>query len=413
LKVLGAAVDDWQARKAVPPVRPRFIPTLAPFVLLSVITILMSLFIPFYNYSATGDPGKNLYLEVWSYDRVGFGTCCGRSSQNGGEGHTIIKGIRHTRFDLSLTAADLFGWQIEPVTEELQEHLRTEGDWWPSLGLSFFLLPLGLLLGFRKWALRLWVIIGLIWLVVPLYLDMDFLKNDAEQIWRWLSFGAVWMLMPPVALILFDRQDVRSRWTWLLLGVIVGLIGLQLAYWIGSQRYSTRYYFETLTAFALISALPIAWLMRRINRPLVYAVFTLILVWSLYTYSTPRIEALYQFNNISQDLIDEIEARREGDQDILVLITGEQGSVRWRSYGTLMAVTSPYLDSDIVAAWNYSPSSDLHERLRERFADRQIIEMEASGNEVWFAEGAEGECLPGAGLAGIEGCERIEGLPQS
>src|SRR5690606_929228 len=257
-------------------------------------TLVVSSAIPIYSYAATGDPTKNLYTLVWSYDRVGFGDCCGRS------GHTLEKGIRHVRFDLSLMAADLYGWQWQDITglpahldslftnghlgtsitPALQDHLRTESGYWPLTGISWLLRPIGLLAG-----------------------------------------------------------------------AALGLITVHLAYWIGSQRYSTRYYFEVLTALSLISALPLAWLARRVGRWSVYVALAAVLIYSLYVYSTPRIHALYRFNLISPEPIEGVMARRNGDGPVLVIVTGDD--VRWRALGTLMSVTSPYLDSDIVVAWDY------------------------------------------------------------
>jgi hypothetical protein len=313
---------------------------LPPLLVLAVVTIIISTSIPIYNYAATHDAKKNLYTLVWPYDQVGFGECCGRN------GHTLEKGIRHVRFDLSLMAADLFGWQLQDVTgiashlstlintgqmgtsitPELEEHLRTSGDYWPLTGISWILLPFGLLIGWRK------------------------------------------------------------RWTWLLAGAALGLIAVHLAYWIGSQRYSTRYYSETLTALAIISAIPLAWLIERLKRRwLIVGLLAVGLVYSLYVYSTPRINALYRFNFITPEPLEGVMARREGDKPVLVIVTGQD--VRWRALGTLMTVTSPYLDSDIVMGWD-NTQPGVREEILVRFPDRQVIEMQAEGNQAWFVDEA-------------------------
>lgn len=317
---------------------------LTPLLALTAAALIVSSTIPLYNYAATHNPARNLYTLVWPYDQVGFGECCGRNV------HTLEKGIRHVRFDLSLMAADLFGWQLEDITgigshvgtlltagqmgtsitPELQDHLLTSGDYWPLTGISWILLPFGLLVGWRR------------------------------------------------------------RWTWLMAGAALCLIAVHVAYWIGSQRYSTRYYAEALTALALISALPLAWLIERTGRRwLIYALLAVGLVYSLYVYSTPRIHTLYRFNFITPEPIEGVMARRVGDQPVLVIVTG--ADVRWRALGALMSVTSPFLDSDIVMGWdNLQPG--VREAIVERFPDRQIIEMQAEGNQAWFveSEGARG-----------------------
>ena len=317
LRLLLAGRGGWGAFGAA----------LRPLLALGALALAVSAAIPLYNYAATGDPAQNLYTLVWPYDRVGFGECCGRS------GHTLEKGVRHLRFDLSLLAADLYGWQLGDITPELQEHLRTESGYWPLLGLSWVLLPAGLLVGARR------------------------------------------------------------RWTWLLALSAISLVAAHAAYWIGSQRYSTRYYFEALAALSLISALPLAWLVRRSGRRwLVYGALAAALVYSLYAYSTPRINALYGFNEISRATLDAIEARRDGARPALVLVSGPASGdnrVRWRALGALMAVTSPYLDSEIVGAWD-TQQPGVRAAILDRFPDRQVIEMRAEGNRAEFADTAGG-----------------------
>ncbi len=304
------------------PITPQsFLNTLRPLIALAGVALLISTAIPIYNYAATRNPTLNLYTLVWPYDRIGFGA----AGEYGRSGHTLEKGIRHVRFDLSLMAADLFGWQIGTITPELQEHLRVESGYWPLTGLSWILLPFGLLIGARK------------------------------------------------------------RWLWLLAAVALSLIVLHVAYWIGSQRYSTRYYFETLGALALISAIPIGWFIRYTGyRWFTYLLVAVVLIASLYTYSTPRITALYGFNFINQARIDAMTQRRVDDRPVLVLISGSD--VRWRAMGPYMALTSPLLDSDVVVAWdNLEPG--VRDAIIARFPDRQIIEMEAQGNDARFIDG--------------------------
>jgi 4-amino-4-deoxy-L-arabinose transferase-like glycosyltransferase len=356
----------------------------APLVTIGAIALLITMAIPWYNHATTGDARKNLYTLVWTYDKVGFGEGYGR------HGHTIIKGALQARFDLSLTAADLFGWQFETITRDLQTHLQTQADYWTPLGLSFFILPFGLLIGYRKKCLRVWTIIAIAWLIIPLWQDMEFLKTSETQIWIWLGVLAIWALIPPAVLSL-QAKDRQSQWTWLLLALAVTLIGIHLAYWVGSQRYTTRYYFEGLSALAIIGAIPIAWLARQTSRPVIYIVFAGVLAWSLYTYSTPRINALHHFNEVSAELAKGVDQRRVGDDPVLVIVTGHRNNVIWRSFASLMALTDPYLDSDIVAAWDYAPDTNIRDLIVERFPDRQIIEMGASGVDSWFADSA---CTP-------------------
>ncbi len=355
---------------------------LRPLIPIGLIAFVFALLIPLYNAAATGNPRANLYTYVWSYDTIGFGECCGRS------GHTLEKGIRHLRFDMSLTAADLFGFAAGRVTPAIQDHLRTESDYFPIVGLSFALFPFGLIVAFRRKVIgvALWTAVLIGWAILPFAINDGDLTRDPTFAWVWVIAALGWVMLP----MLFWR-DERKTWAWLLVAVILTTVGLQLLYWIGSQRYSTRYYYEALTSIAILSALPLSWLIRRVGKEIVYGVLAVALAWSLYNYSTPRITALYRFNNIHHDLIDGVNERRTSDRPVLVIINGDD--VRWRAFGSLMAVTNPYLDSDIVAAQNYrgAASDEIRQQLIEMFPDREVIELQAAQNQAWF----EDELPPG------------------
>lgn len=352
---------------------------LKPLIALASVSILISTIIPLYNYAATGNPRQNLYLLVWDYDQLGFGPGYGRNV------HTLEKGLRQTRWDLSLTAADLLGWQIGTITPELQQHLKTAGDYWPNLGLSWVLLPIGLLIGFRRqwWFWAIWLGVGIAVFMLTTNLSSETLQDPvfANQ---WMLAAAIWLCVPFI-LLLVTRPDNQVNWIFLLLTIPLMLIGLHIAYWIGSQRYSTRYYYEALTSLALISAFPLGWLAQRLKAKwVIYFVVAGLCVYSLYAYSTPRISTLYRFNWVSPELIEAVQAIRTDDRPVLVLVSGTD--VRWRSYGSLMVSTSPFLDSDIVAAWDNGVDG-VREAILELFPHRQVIEMAAQDNRGCFADG--------------------------
>ncbi len=358
--------------------------TLAPLVVLGSLTLAFAVAIPAYNTAAMRDPRANLYLLVWPYDRVGFGEGYGRN------GHTLEKGLRQTRWDLSLAAADLFGWQSGPMPPE-SDRLRLSAVYWPSVGLSFLLLPFGLLIGLRRRAVvwGLWFIAGVVVFAASTNLPVSWLQ-DRDVAVVWMTLAGVWFVLPFAALYI-GQPGRQAVWTALLAAVPVALVVLYVAYWIGSQLYSTRYYYEALTACALLAALPLGWLAAggRWWRIGVGGGLVVALLVSLYGYSMPRISPLYRFNWVSPALIEAVEARREGERPVLVLITGED--VRWRAYGALMASTSPYLDSPIVAAWD-TGGSGVRDAILSAFPDRQVILMTADRNRACFGESLSGEC---------------------
>jgi hypothetical protein len=379
--IASESTSRWSALKA----------TLFPLLALAVVTSVILGIIPAFNYAATGDASKNLYTLVWNYDQVGFGEGYGRNI------HTLEKGLRQTRWDLSLTAADLFGWQAQSLLDanrevkpELEQQLLYEGDYWPPVGLSWLLLPFGMLVGFRRrfWFFAIWLILGGIIFAQSTTLPPTQLQEPKFAI-LWMIGAALYLCIPIIAFLFWKRHDSQAEWTYLLLAFSLFLILLHVAYWIGSQRYSTRYYFEMVAPLALISALPLAWLARRWKRWPVYGLVTIALVYFLVIYSLPRVNVLRRFNWVSPELIAAVQSHREGNEPVLVLIKG--ADVRWRALGSLMAVTSPLLDSDIVAAID-NTSPGFRDQILDRFPDRQIIEMTAAGNYICFGAALEGEC---------------------
>ncbi len=375
--------------------------TLVPLVALGGMTLVFSAATPLFNYAATGDPTANLYTLLWPYDRIGFGEGYGRN------GHTLQKGVQFVRYDLTLATADLFGWHVGSIrcadadctttasvippmgmlNAEVQQHLRTQSGYYVLYGASHLLLLPGLLVGFRRRWAWLWVAFGVAWLLWSP-------SSIAPEMPLWLAAGALWAVAPLPFVIRGMHTDQRPVWTWLLFAVAMTLVGVHIAYWIGAQRYSTRYFYEALGAVAILSALPLAWVIRQesirwIRLGLFAGIFAVALL-SLANYSTPRITALHQFNRVSQAFIDAVHARRQTDQPLLVLVTGSE--LTWRSRGALMAETSPYMDSDIVVAWNYGRSptqaADIEAQILARFPDREVIRMEAERSDIWFA----GDC---------------------
>lgn len=385
----------WSVARLIPALREkRFRLTLVPLLGLAVVAGGVTLLIPAFNTAATGNPSLNLYTLVWNYDRVGFGEGYGRNI------HTLEKGLRQTRWDLSLTAADLFGWHLWLTRDasgsvglrstltsdgqfdpELRQHLLTDGDYWSPLGLSLLLLLPGVWIGTRSAPDFRLVLVG--WLAVGAALAVWSVNRPATDLqnpafaYGWMLLVGLW-LIAPCAVLVVSPVDDRALWTYLLLAVGIALIWLHVAYWIGSQRYSTRYYFEMLSGFAILSAVPLAALGQVIGRRWLATALTLLLIGSLLTYSLPRIGVLYRFNWVSPQVLDALEPLRDG-RPLLVIVRGED--IRWRGVGPLMSVTHPLLNSDIVLAID-NGLSDTREAILDRFPDRQVIEMSGAINRI-------------------------------
>lgn len=305
---------------------------LAPLVALGLVALTFVPFVFLYRYAVTGDATLNTYTLVWSYDTVGFGENHGRF------GHTLDKGIRHAREDLTLTASDLFGWQLGGLTYAQREHLLIGTREYPGRGYSWLLVPFGIVTGL--------------------------------------------VLAKP-----------RRRWTLVLLAVPASVIAVHLAYWIGSQRYSTRYYFEGLAAAALLSAILPGWLAARSVgwRATVYVALVALTAYFAISFTMPRLQLLHGYNNVSAFHVEQVQAMRETDKPALVIVTGD--NMTWRSNGTLMGVTTPHLDSDIVLARDRADAR-YREQILAMFPDHEVIDMQGGRSKAWFLLSEFGDDAP-------------------
>jgi 4-amino-4-deoxy-L-arabinose transferase-like glycosyltransferase len=354
--------------------------TLPALMTLSACAILVASSIFWFNWATTGNPSANLYTMVpgWEYDTVGFGETIGRN------GHSLMKGVQFARYDLSVTAADLFGWQAgrwSPMQTRWVVGIAPEGmvadSYWPVIGLSLLILPLGIVIGLRRvWGYG-WGLVGTVWVLKVV--DYNYTNPEA-----WAAFGIGWALIG-FAIVAWQNEE-RPVWTWLLFGVLFSIVAAHMAYWIGSQRYSTRYYFEAVGAAAILAAIPIAALAKRgeVGRSLAYGLLLVACVYSYTQYSVPRISGLRGFNRVTAEVFDGIEARRTGDAPVFVLITGVEG--RWRTRGPLMTVSSPFLDNDIEFAYIEGEDPDARAQVLSRAVGRQVIEMGARLHDVWFMD---------------------------
>jgi hypothetical protein len=352
-------------------------------------TLVIAALLPAFNAIATGDPLTNLYTMVWPYDRLGFGSEFGRG------GHTLSKGLRNAGFDLPLAAADLFGWQLETVTPEMETHLVSGASRWPGTGLSFVLLPVGIVLGTlgtlrgaraRAVLLLVWSAGAVYWLLVPRLLAVLGVGQDSLDeplvAWVWLSGAAVWILWPLATLSRW-RSRPETAWTWLLAAVAMTTIILHMAYWTGSMRYSTRYYFVAVTAAAVLSAIPLSWLDRGAPRALALGLLAILCLVALGRYTMPRVAALFRFNGIEPGIVERVRAEGGDHANVLALVVGPSTGpdrVRWQAYGALMAATSPFLDSEIVAARDLGVVTP--EKLLRRFPGRTVVQVRAAGGRA-------------------------------
>ena len=312
-------VDDNDIR-VNPSLTHGFRATFVPLILLGIGALLTGSLHFAFNYVTTGHATENLYLIVWDYDKVGFGEDVGTA--NGG--HSWLRAKRNLHWDTECYARDLFGWVEQP--NDAPDKIESgngcmKGE--KSAGLSWILLPLGLVFGWRK------------------------------------------------------------RWLWLLASVAIAIVFGTLFYWVNASIYSARYYFEMTSVLAIISAVGVIGIVDIVRLtdiptqfgkiPIHYVVYALLLLvsgYSAFEYAPNRVMGLHQYSPVSRDQLDAVDRWRiDPDRDVLIISYGRLES--WRLIGGLMGVTSPYLDSEYVVARD--PNETRIDKLLEMFPDREVV----------------------------------------
>jgi hypothetical protein len=243
--------------------------------------VLVGLFF-LWQFAVTGSLTTNPYTLWWPYDRFGFGQ--GHGVLEGG--HTLLQGLRNTKFSLKVAASDIFGW----------------------VRLSWLFLPFGL------WAIR------------------------------------------------------KKPIVYYIVGVTGALVVIYLAYWVSSWLLGSRYYFEALPGLALVTAAGIIWLAGKdrahqepkqagkVLRTLGVTGVVLLLIFSnLYYYLPARLGGLKGLYGIERkDLVVFESPQVEEYLPALVIVDAD----RWMSYGSLLVLESPGLDSPLIFAWSIGPQTD-------------------------------------------------------
>jgi len=180
--------------------------------------------------------------------------------------------------------------------------------------------------------------------------------------WPYLS----WIFAPIGLLALRKRGDA-----WLLAGLLPSLILVYAAYWVGAWVYGPRYYVEALGAFSALSATGIAamagWLSSRAPSRLrslgVSGLVLALLTMNVGLYLPARLQqmtSLYAMNLAARDRL-----QAAAPAKALIIVHPERA---WTEYGTLLTLTPPFAESELLLAYTRGAEQDLS--LALSFLDR-------------------------------------------
>jgi hypothetical protein len=157
-----------------------------------------------------------------------------------------------------------------------------------------------------------------------------------------------------------------------------------MAYWIGSWLFGPRYYYEGLFSITLMSAAGIAWLAgwpvfpggacenstgwQRVRPLLVAGVLALLISTNLVFYTPRRLAGLEGLYTISRARLKPFLTAEAREQTPALIIVHPES---WMSYGALLELQSPYLDSPYIFVMSRGPLSD--QALIADYPDRTVI----------------------------------------
>jgi hypothetical protein len=190
------------------------------------------------------------------------------------------------------------------------------------------------------------------------------LKSGAYDLFGWGNYS--WVFLP------FGIWATRRNPKGLLLGsIVVSILLVYMAYWIGATLFGPRYYYESLFSLTLISAAGIAWIAgwpsklretyvrftgwRKLRPLLVTLVLGILVGINLALYLPVRLGSMVGLYDI--ELSDQqpfLTPSAQSHTPALVIVH----AARWMEYGAVLDLENPELTTPFIFAWSISPTAD-------------------------------------------------------
>lgn len=201
------------------------------------------------------------------------------------------------------------------------------------------------------------------------------LRTAAGDLFGWLRYS--WIFLPA------GLWAGRKQWKiYPLAGVFISVVGLYMLYWVGSWLLGARYYFEALPGAAVLTAAGVIWLAfgsdgaqdkigsrwMQIRRWIVVGLTVVLICGNIFYYLPIRLgslQGLYTIQRSNQEPFRDLESR--GLTPALVIVHSED----WMSYSNLAQTASPYLDSELIFAWDIGPRTD--QALAESYQEERNV----------------------------------------
>lgn len=201
-----------------------------------------------------------------------------------------------------------------------------------------------------------------------------------HDLFGWGSYS--WLLLPMGLIPLITKRRISALPSLL---ALPSLIFVYLFYWIGSWLFGPRYYFEGLHSATLLSALGIAFLAgwpvhpaeslirytgwRKIRPLLVTALFALALAVNMIFYLPLRLGGMHGLYGVTAERLKPFQTEQARQLTPALVIVHPQ---RWTDYGTLLDLSSPFLDSPFIFIRSVGATVD--RQVAEEYPQRTVIE---------------------------------------
>lgn len=197
------------------------------------------------------------------------------------------------------------------------------------------------------------------------------LRVGYSDLFGWFKFS--WIFIP------FGLIAIRKNWkAWLVSSTFPFLVLVYTLYWIGSWLFGPRYYFEAMISVVMLSAAGINWIVGSytkknpwyINLKWILAISTVAFLISanLSIYLPLRLEMMKGLYGANISRLSPFKSSAAMQYTPALVIVHKQH--HWIEYGTLLELSSPYLDSPWL--FTYSRGPEIDTLLGESFTERKI-----------------------------------------
>ena len=204
------------------------------------------------------------------------------------------------------------------------------------------------------------------WAIVNL---VSSLHTGERDLFGWGNIS--WLFLP---FGLWGARRVRSAW--LPISVFPALVLVYMSYWIGSNLFGPRYYYEGLYSLTLTSAVGIAWLANEVAgsgwlrwmRTATALLVIFLIAFNLTVYLPHRLGGMRGLYGITRSMLEPFETPEARALAPALIIVRYQKA--WTEYGGLLELENADLTSPFIFAISRSSSDRALARL---FPSRRIL----------------------------------------